>query len=223
MDRGVKIAIFAASIISLGFGLIWDQVLSHARVALEPESADTLAGETMEARMGSRDIARMEVAPELDPQFPVVAPEAVQTEPAAGTNEPPAATGWTEYTVKNGDSWWRIAHVEFKDRGLSSDDVQKANPGVVLRPGSVVKIPVSKESVGSTAGQSAPTAGNSTPTSSDPTTSGATEYVVKEGDSWWKIAHTHFKDRGLSSDDLQKVNPGVALRPGVKLKIPAGS
>lgn len=223
MDRGVKIAIFAASIISLGFGLIWDQVLSHARVALEPESADTLAGETMEARMGSRDIARMEVAPDLAPQFQAAVPDATEVEPAPGNNEPPPATGWTEYTVKNGDSWWRIAHVEFKDRGLSSEDVQKANPGVVLRPGSIVKIPVSKESVGSTAGQSNPTAGSSTPASSAPPAAGATEYIVKEGDSWWKIAHTHFKDRGLDSDDLQKANPGVALRPGVKLKIPAGS
>ena len=43
MDRGVKIAIFVASIGSLALGLIWDQVLSSAREAVKTEVADDMA------------------------------------------------------------------------------------------------------------------------------------------------------------------------------------
>jgi DNA repair exonuclease SbcCD ATPase subunit len=52
-----------------------------------------------------------------------------------------SASDTTEYTVKEGDSWWRLANVTFKDRGLSSQDLQQANPGVQLRPGAVIRIP----------------------------------------------------------------------------------
>lgn len=51
---------------------------------------------------------------------------------------------WTLYTAKEGDSWWRIAHVTFKDRGLTTQDLQQANPGVELRPGTILRIPRGK-------------------------------------------------------------------------------
>lgn len=216
MDRGVKIAIFVASIASLGLGLIWDQVLSHARVMVEDSPQDVLAPELIDARVGSPDIARLDPPEGLDPQFPVA--DVTELPPA---DEAPVvvAAPWTDYVVQDGDSWWKLAHVTFKDRGLSSTDLERANGNVTLVPGKTIKIPPSKEAlkVGVPSPQPDRTSNSSTANSS-----GETEWVVLEGDSWWKIAYVHFKDRNLSSDDVANANPGVKLRPGAKVKIPAG-
>ncbi|MCB9894204.1 MAG: LysM peptidoglycan-binding domain-containing protein [Planctomycetes bacterium] len=218
MDRGVKIAIFVASIASLGLGLIWDQVLSHARVMVEESSQDELAAEVISAEMGPPGIDRLQPVDDLDPGFQVKTvdnpPDA--TESAGSTEEASAPQGeWTEYTVQNGDSWWKLAHVTFKSRGLSSEDIERANKGKVLRPGDKLLIPPGKEAI-----KAGP------PAKSDPAPSGEpgkeTEYIVQDGDSWWVIANRKFKDRGLSSDDIANANPGVKLVAGAKVKIPGG-
>lgn len=57
-------------------------------------------------------------------------------------------------------------------------------------------------------------------TSSGPVTAGPNEYVVKGGDTGYKIASAN----GVSVSDLQAVNPGVnwnALKVGQKIKLPA--
>jgi len=218
MDRGVKIAIFVASIISLGLGLIWDQVLSHARVMVEQPADDALAAETMDARMGSPDIDRLVVPEELDAQFqtrPVDEPAAESPTPEAA---PPVEQEWTEYTVQAGDSWWKLAYVRFKERGLSSDDIMRANQGKKLVPGEKLQIPPGKEAVKVGPPPKAADSDKPAPVSS----TGETEYTVQEGDSWWKIAYVRFKDRGLTSKQLEDANPGVKLVAGAKVKIPAG-
>ena len=216
MDRGVKVAIFVASIASLGLGLIWDQVLSHARVMVESTPSDVLGPEIIDARVGSPDIARLDVPAELDPQFPIAD---VEDLPPAETEPVVDDAPWTDYVVQNGDSYWKLAHVIFKDRDLSSSDIERANGNKALVPGKTIQIPPSKEALNSGVPAPQPERAESTDTSGS---SGATEYEVKEGDSWWKIAYVHFKDRDLTSDDIANANPGVKLRAGVKVKIPAG-
>lgn len=218
MDRGVKIAIFVASIISLGLGLIWDQVLSHARVMVEKPADDVLASELLDARMGSPDIARLEVPEDLDPQFqtqPVDEPARESTAPEVA---PPVQQEWTEYTVQPGDSWWKLAYVRFKERGLSSDDIMRANQGKKLVPGEKLMIPPGKEAVKAGPPPKAADSSQPAPVSS----TGEIEYTVQEGDSLWKIAYVRFKDRGITTKDLEDANPGVKLVAGAKIKIPAG-
>ncbi|MCA8912500.1 MAG: LysM peptidoglycan-binding domain-containing protein [Planctomycetes bacterium] len=214
MDRGVKIAIFVASILSLGLGLIWDQVLSHARVAVDESTKDELAAEVIDARMGSPEIERIEIPEDTGPNFDI---KPVQTSaPDRQPEEQPGVTSsWTDYTVQDGDSWWKLAHVVFKDRGLSSSDIMNANKGKVLRPGEVLRVPPSKEALK----EGVPPAHTESKKSNAPA-AGATEYEVQDGDSWWKIAYVVFKDRKLSTDDLQKANPGVKLVAGKTIKIP---
>lgn len=214
MDRGVKIAIFVASIASLGLGLIWDQVLSHARVMVEDTPGDVLGPEVIDARVGSPDIARLDVPPDLDPQFPI---NNIEDLPPAADEPTETAAAWTDYVVQEGDSWWKLAHVTFKDRGLSSSDLERANNNVTLVPGKTIKIPPNKDALKGGAPEP-----RSTADSQPATAVGQTEYVVQEGDSWWKIAYVRFKDRKLSSDDVANANPGVKLRAGVKIKIPPG-
>lgn len=217
MDRGVKIAIFVASIASLGLGLIWDQVLSHARVMVEAESADVLAPQEIQAVVGSPDIARMDPPEDLETPFAI---QNVEDLPPAEDEPADVAAPWTDYVVQDGDSWWKLAHVTFKDRGLSSSDLERANNNVTLVPGKTIKIPPSKEALN--AGAPAPRAESTSTSNTTTSSNGETEWVVQEGDSWWKIAYVHFKDRKLTSDDVANANPGVKLRPGVKVKIPAG-
>ncbi|MCC7508805.1 MAG: LysM peptidoglycan-binding domain-containing protein [Planctomycetes bacterium] len=215
MDRGVKIAIFIASIVSLSLGLIWDQVLSNARVAVQSEEVDELGPETMQALVGPPEVLRAETPKE----FEAVKPQEAAAETSATSQSAPAATApqWTEYVVLSGDSWWKLAHNKFKDRGLEISDLQAANPGVELKPGVKLRIPPFK---GAGAVAAGPAVSQPATPQTPPNGVGGTEYTVQEGDSWWKIAHVRFKDRGLSSEQLEAANPGVKLRAGSKIKIP---
>lgn len=216
MDRGVKVAIFVASIVSLGLGLIWDQVLSHARVVVEQEVADELGPELIDARMGSPDIPRLDVPEEIESGMQPRANEPAESdEPGDEKTQPAEEVSWTSYEVQNGDSWWKIAHVHFKERGLSSQDVMDANPGTRLVPGKKVQIPPGKNAVRppkkDDTRQSAP---------KDSNLREWVDYEVQDGDSWWKIAHMHFKERGLSSSDVEEANSGVKLVAGKTVRIP---
>ncbi|MCC6573049.1 MAG: LysM peptidoglycan-binding domain-containing protein [Planctomycetes bacterium] len=140
----MKIAIFVASVLSLGLGLVWDQVLSSARNAIAEERPDVLGPERVEARVGAPDIPRAlpkSAQPQAQPQ-PVKAPTpevktpAVEVKPAAGND--------TEYTLVSGDNPWKLAHERFKDRKLETDDIKNANPNAKWRPGEKIKIPAKK-------------------------------------------------------------------------------
>ncbi len=150
MDRGVKIAIFVASIISLALGLVWDQVLSQARVMVEKPAENPMGPEIINANVGAPNFERMELAQKVEASAAAMPPElGGPTEPApapVGPQPPsPVADAATEYEVQAGDSWWKIANRLFKDRGLSSKDLDDANPGVKLVAGKKIKIPPAKK------------------------------------------------------------------------------
>lgn len=141
MDRGVKIAIFVASIVSLGLGLVWDQVLSNARNVISDERPDVLGPERVEARIGAPGTPRA--------QPPAPAAEAPKT-PSAEEKPAPAVEVKapaldTTYVLVAGDNPWKLAHQRFKDRKLSTDDIVGANPGAKWRPGETIVIPAGKK------------------------------------------------------------------------------
>ena len=142
MDRGVKIAIFVASVVSLGLGLVWDQVLSHARSVVETELAGEMDPERIEAIVGPPHIQR---APPTEEFEPIPAPAAADPQPTKPTPEPNPESGWTEYVVQPNDGWWLIANRRFKSRGLTSTEIADANIGKRLRPGVVIKIPPARK------------------------------------------------------------------------------
>ena len=144
MDRGVKIAIFVASIVSLGLGLIWDQVLNHAREVVAEDKGDGFHSEKLKARIGPKDLQRQEIPAELAPDN--VAPKTdinpePEKKPVGGQPVETPSTEVEEYTVQSGDSWWKIAYTRLKGRGLTTESLQKANPGVELKPGVKLKVP----------------------------------------------------------------------------------
>ncbi|MBX3474648.1 MAG: LysM peptidoglycan-binding domain-containing protein [Planctomycetes bacterium] len=148
MDRGVKIAIFVASIVSLGLGLVWDQVLSQARVVVEKPAENPMGPELINANVGAPTIPRLELARKVDAAVEAVPPElGGPAAPAPGPDKPPApaAEAVTEYEVQAGDSWWKIANRVFQDRGLSSKDFEDANPGVKLVAGKKIKVPPARK------------------------------------------------------------------------------
>ena len=143
MDRGVKIAIFVASIVSLGLGLIWDQVLNHAREVVAEDRGDGFTSEKLKARIGPKELQRQEIPAELAPDNtakPEPKPE-TGAKPENLQPEKPVETETDEYIVQSGDSWWKIAYTRLKGRGLTTESLQKANPGVELKPGVKLKIP----------------------------------------------------------------------------------
>jgi hypothetical protein len=141
MDRGVKIAIFVASIVSLGLGLIWDQVLNHAREVVAEDKGDGFHNEKLKARIGPKDLLRKEIPADLLPDNS--APAAPEVKPEKKPDVQPVENTFESevYVVQSGDSWWKIAHTRLKGRNLDTADLQKANPGVELKPGVKLKIP----------------------------------------------------------------------------------
>lgn len=103
-------------------------------------------------------------------------------------------TAYISYTVVKGDSWWKIAQNHLGD-GNKYKELMLFN-GITttsLRVGQVIKIPAKEY-----------------------------KYVVKSGDSWWKIAANEMGS-GLKYKELAKYNGKTttsALHPGDVLKIP---
>jgi Tfp pilus assembly protein FimV len=226
MDRGVKIAIFVASIVSLALGLIWDQVLNQARTVAQDRTinVDELGPDLISAVVGPPEVPRLKPPEGFEVRQPAEYAADGSHQPATSTDPAnqtpaPANNGWEEYTLQKNDSAWALAHDTFRDRGLKVEDLEAANPGCKWRVGDKVRIPPKSGAV----------APQSNTTERQPTVAGYAngnnangpiEYVVQENDSWWKIAHVHFKDRGKSSEEIEAANPGKKLRPGVKITIP---
>ncbi|MBC1951652.1 1,4-beta-N-acetylmuramoylhydrolase [Listeria welshimeri] len=131
------------------------------------------------------------------------------------TSKPSTSTNAKTYTVKKGDSLWKIAtNNKVTIANLKSWNNLKSD---FIYPGQTLK--VSASSTSSNTNTSKPSTGSSTNTSK-PNTNAKT-YTVKKGDSLWKIANqnkttvTNLKSwNNLKSDNIYI---------GQKLKVSAGS
>lgn len=107
-----------------------------------------------------------------------------------------------QYTAKAGDSWYRIA----SKYDITATDLAAANNmkiDQVLLKGKILTIPLS---------------GNNNSSKSNTTNSSSGEYIVKAGDSWYRIA----KKFGTTASKLAEINGktvNAVIIPGEKLQI----
>ncbi|WP_124058894.1 LysM peptidoglycan-binding domain-containing protein [Vaginisenegalia massiliensis] len=146
-------------------------------------------------------------------------PEVKPTTPSPSTPTKPVAN--SGYTVKAGDSYWKIA----TQYGISIQELQRLNgtTNYNLYPGQQLKVPTnSTVSPSAPTTPSTPVAKPTTPSPSAPTKPVANSgYTVKAGDSYWKIATQY----GISIQELQRLNgtTNYNLYPGQQLKVPTNS
>jgi LysM repeat protein len=141
------------------------------------------------------------------PPAPPAASQPVQVPPPAPEPPPapPAPAGLSEYTVKKGDYFEKIA----KAHGLRTKDIVAANPGVDstrLKVGQKLLLP-------------APSAPPAPAPAGD--AGGETVHVVKSGDTLTKIAKQH----GVSLKALRAANnlKTDQIKVGQKIKVPAAA
>jgi LysM repeat protein len=150
----------------------------------------------------------------LTPAAPTPAPVAASAAPT------PAATART-YTVKRGDSLWKIAKAE----GVSIGDLARANSlskTTALKVGQKLQVPTKAEPVTaqasvvptSAADVTAPAAGAATPMEGN-------VYIVKTGDSLWKIA----RSQNVTVAAIKQANSltSDSLKIGQKLHLPTAA
>ena len=144
------------------------------------------------------------------------------TSTSSTTNTSSVVSGATtqSYTVKAGDSVWKIAH-QF---GISMDTLRSLNhiQNNFIYPGQVLKIQASNTVTPSTPNVSQNTTQtSSTPSSNQTSTTTTGSYTVKAGDSLWKIANQH----GLSVNQLKSMNQlgSDLIYPGQKLVVKSGT
>jgi LysM repeat protein len=152
MDKGIKIAILVACVLSLGFGLIWDKIIDGARSTLvtKPDAAD-MGPSKAEIRVG--DLAKPSLFAPDRPEPAVAASVATLTQPATApaTVAAPGASAPGKHKVKDGETLSAIAEriARSKERvpylNTRIEQWKAANPGVVnwerLRPGTELNIP----------------------------------------------------------------------------------
>ena len=114
---------------------------------------------------------------------------------------PQCPAGWTLYTIRSGDTLYRIA----LDRGTTVRELLDANPGVdpnALRVGQRICVP------------------GPMPGPEPRCPQGWTLYTIRSGDTLYRIA----QERGTTVAELLRVNPGIdpnALRVGQRICVPA--
>ena len=117
----------------------------------------------------------------------------------------PVKNSSTGYTIKPGDTFYKIS----KDFGITVSSLQKLNPAVdpsMLKIGQTIKVPAAA----SNANAEIETAANNS----------ISEYVIKPGDTIYKISKT----LGVSMSSIQIINPAVdpgMLKIGQVISIPA--
>lgn len=105
-------------------------------------------------------------------KLPELRDEIKEAETKAEPVVTPDTNLYISYTVKTGDSWWKIA-TKYMGSGTKMAELAKfngKNTSSILHIGDKIKIPVTNET-----------------TTSEPTVP-YTTYTVKKGDSWWRIA-----------------------------------
>jgi LysM repeat protein len=145
-----------------------------------------------------------------------------QPTPAAAATPAPASTAKT-YVVKKGDSLWKIA----KSQSVSIGDLARANnltKTTALKVGQKLQVPAKAEPVVAQA-SAVPTPAGETAAPAT-TTAAATPmegniYIVKTGDSLWKIA----RSQNVSVTAIKQANSlsGDSLKIGQKLHIPTAA
>jgi LysM repeat protein len=151
-------------------------------------------------------------AQNLTPAAPAAAP--------AGTASAPATSGKT-YVVKKGDSLWKIAKAE----GVSIGDISRANnlsKTTALKVGQKLQIPAKAEPIVAQASAVPTPAGETAaPATSASTPMEGNIYIVKTGDSLWKIA----RSQNVSVPAIKQANSlsSDSLKIGQKLRIPTAT
>ena len=107
---------------------------------------------------------------------------------------------YINYTVKKNDTIWDIANLY----NVSVTDIKRLNKITdhrSIKPGDKIKIALTRDNLSKTE------------------TKEEVVYIVKKGDSLWKIA----KKFGITISDIKKANnlKSAKIQPGDKLKIPA--
>lgn len=137
------------------------------------------------------------------------------------------------YTVRAGDSWWKIAQQQLGN-GARSEELAAYNGKTtksVIHPGDKLKLPgaaakaAATESKPAAVQESKPAAaGNKAPEpEKKPAAQAETTYTVKQGDSWWKIAKEQL-GRGTRFAELAAYNGRNILSAifiGDQIKIPS--
>jgi nucleoid-associated protein YgaU len=169
----------------------------------------------------------LEPVPEAAPTPPVKqsAPVRVAADHPADHEEQPTV----DYTVRRGDSLWKIAQEKLGD-GTRYTEIVALNQGLLhgqpnfIHPGLVLHLPLDAAPTSRTTGH---------PTEHPADTEGRAEdpYVVEPGDSLWTIAEdelgdpTHYPEifeastETLQPDGAHLLDPNL-IRPGWKLTIP---
>jgi peptidoglycan endopeptidase LytF len=141
--------------------------------------------------------------------------------PPAPAAPAPAAPAAKTYTVKKGDSLWKIAKTE----GVSIGDLARANnltKTAALKTGQKLQVPAKAEPVVSTASVAPVSTGDAAaPAAASAVPMDGNIYIVKTGDSLWKIARA----QNVTVAALKQANhlAGDSLKIGQKLQIPASA
>lgn len=160
------------------------------------------------------------MTPATSTALPTVTSLAPETAPAPFIAPPAPAPVARTYTVKSGDSLWKIAKAE----GVKMEELAQINNWSKTKPlqvGQVLQLPAATtaEPVNIATGGVAP-AGGASLTTSD-TASSPDLYSVKSGDSLWKIAKNH----GTTVAAIKSANQltSDSLKIGQKLRLPSSA
>jgi len=157
-----------------------------------------------------------------------------KTSAARLTDDPPDAgtlkTGYPKtHVVAKGDSFWGLAD-RYYGSGSLLHVIEKANPGIKLRPGAKVTIPQPPAEARPTVTTAAATSTNVSSTPREPrvpekpaASSGNRDYVVQKGDTLGLIAKKFYGDAS-KLHLIEQANPDLRyqmLQAGAKIKVPA--
>lgn len=211
----------SSNLISVGQKLVVGQKKSTVQQQQgQKEPQQTTSNETYTVKSGdslwkiatnhSMSVSQLKNLNKLSNDMIFVGQKLVVSEKKQSASAQNQVTKTSTYTVKSGDSVWKIAH----EYGMSMNELVSLNgiknnlifPGQVLKVKSGVKAEnVSKAETSGSKNQNAASNGSSS------------TYTVKAGDSVWKISHEH----GMSMDELKSLNglKDNLIIPGQVLKV----
>jgi LysM repeat protein len=178
------------------------------------------SGSTDETAANQTNLAA--ATPDNSAALPPVAPPAVPTAPQAVPQSPAPTPIAKSYVVKKGDTLWKVA----KEEHVTVADLAKANnltKTSALKINQKLTIPAKAEAAPVQMASAAPAAGAvpSDVSATAATPAGGNAYIVKQGDSLWKIA----KAEHVSVAALKQANnlTSDSLKISQKLTIPAAA